>query len=199
MNHLRDIKSLKNKYFLMRHGQSESNVMGILVTDPTNGINYYGLTELGKKQVEESILNNKLLDKDTIIYTSDFLRTKETAEIARKVLKAKPVKLEKKLRERYFGIFEKASVSNYAKVWAEDSKNPDSKKYGVESANELLERMTSIIPGLEKKYSGKKILLVSHGDPCQLLNIGFLKMKASEHNHLKFIENADIRELKLKK
>jgi broad specificity phosphatase PhoE len=199
MNYLKDVISLKNRYFAMRHGQSEINVLHILVTDPANGINGYGLTELGKKQVEESVLNNKLLDKETIIYTSDFKRARETAEVARDVLKAKPVNLEKKLRERGFGIFEKTSSSNYAKVWAEDEINPDSKRYGNESANELLTRVTSLIPELEKKYSEKNILLISHGDPLQLLNIGFMKRDASQHTKLKFFDNAEIRELKLKK
>jgi probable phosphoglycerate mutase len=199
MNYLKDVISLKNRYFIMRHGQSESNVIGILVTDPANGIDSYGLTNLGKEQVKEAVLSNKLLDKETIICASDFKRARETAEIAMKVLKAKPVNHEKKLRERYFGIFEKASVSNYAKVWLEDRVNPESKKYEVESANEVLSRVTSLILDLEKKYSGKNILLVSHGDPCQLLSIGFMKKSASEHNTLKFIENAEIRELKLKR
>jgi broad specificity phosphatase PhoE len=199
MNYLQDITILKNRYFAMRHGQSTINVQHILVTDPANGLNRFGLTELGRKQVEEGVKDYKLLDNETIIYTSDFLRAKESAEIARKVLKAKPVNLEKKLRERYFGIFEMGPVSNYAKVWAEDQVNPDSKRYEVESANEVLSRVTSLIVELEKKHSGKNVLLISHGDPVQLLNIGFMKKPASEHSNLKFFENAEIRELKLKK
>lgn len=183
----------------MRHGQSTINVQHILVTKPANGINHYGLTELGRKQAEESVEKNKFLDNKTIIYSSDFLRAKETAEIARDILKADSINLEKKLRERGFGIFEKSPVSNYAKVWAEDELNPDSNKYDAESANELLSRITSLIIDLEKKYSGKKILLVSHGDPCQLLNIGFMKRPASEHTQMKCFENAEIRELKLKR
>ena len=199
MNYLRNITTLKNRYFAMRHGQSESNVMRILVTEPANGINGYGLTEFGRKQTEESIKRNKFLDKGTIIYSSDFKRAEETAEIARNVLKASPVNLEKKLRERCFGIFEKTSISNYEKVWAEDRINPDSKRYGAESANEVLSRVTSLILELEKKYSEKNILLVSHGDPIQILTISFMKEEISKHIDLKFIGNAEIRELKLKK
>lgn len=202
MNYLKDVISLKNRYFAMRHGHSESNALDIFVTDPDNGVDGYGLTELGRKQAEKSAKKNSqsnILDKETIIYTSDFKRARETAEIARIILKAAPVNLEKKLRERYFGIFEMDSLSNYTKVWEEDKANPNSKKYEVESANELLKRMTSIIPDLENKHSGKKILLVSHADPLQLLNVGFLKVSASEHCKLKFFENAEIRELKLKK
>lgn len=199
MNYLKDVTNLKNRYFAMRHGQSKANVMRILVTDPANGMNDYGLTDLGRKQAQESVENIEFLDKETIVYSSDFLRARETAEVVRKFIKSKPVNLEKRLRERGFGIFEMTPISNYAKVWAEDEANPDSKKYEVESANEVLSRVTSLIPDLERKYSGKNIILVSHGDPCQLLCIGFMKKPASEHSKMEHFANADIRELILKK
>ena len=42
---------LKNRYFAMRHGQSEANAAGIIVSDPANGCPRYGLTPLGRQQV----------------------------------------------------------------------------------------------------------------------------------------------------
>ena len=39
---------------------------------------------------------------------------------------------------------------------------------------EVLERTLALILELEEQYKGKKILLVSHGDPIQILQAYFL-------------------------
>jgi broad specificity phosphatase PhoE len=78
---LEDLKSKTkksgNKYFVMRHGEAESNELHILSTTLSNS---HHLTEKGKMHVVESakILQNENID---VIITSPFLRTKETAEI----------------------------------------------------------------------------------------------------------------------
>ena len=79
-------KKLKNRYFIIRHGESKANVAHILLSHPKDGMASFGLSPKGKKQVKISVLKNKkskLLDSDVIIYSSDFLRAKETAEIAK--------------------------------------------------------------------------------------------------------------------
>lgn len=199
MNYLEGLEKLKNHYFIIRHGESRANVKGIILSHPEAGTKAFGLTEKGKKQVEESASKNKVLDKSTIIYSSDFKRARETAEIARKVFKTKPVHLTKKLRERWFGGWERTHNSNYHKVWVDDKVNPEHKNMKVESASEVQARTTSLIIELEKEYSGKKILLVAHGDALQILITGFMKQCASSHRDIKHLEVAEIRELKLKR
>ena len=49
-----DATSLKNKYYAFRHGESQANVEGIIVSDPSIGTAKYGLSEKGRGQVEES-------------------------------------------------------------------------------------------------------------------------------------------------
>ena len=39
-----------NTYLIMRHGQSEANAQGIIVSDPKIGCFRYGLTALGREQ-----------------------------------------------------------------------------------------------------------------------------------------------------
>lgn len=71
------LKHLKNRYFIIRHGESKANVRGILLSHPKEGTVGFELTRKGKKQVKDSVLKNKqnkLLDSDVIIYSSDFLR-----------------------------------------------------------------------------------------------------------------------------
>ena len=197
MNHLAELTKLRNRYFIIRHGESRANVKGIILSHPKAGTRAFGLTENGKKQVLESANKNKVLDKDTIIYSSDFKRARETAEIVRNVVKAKPVHFTAKLRERWFGQWERTHNSNYHRVWVDDAVNPDHKNKKVESTNEVLARTTSLIFELEKKYSVKKIVLVAHGDALQILQTGFMKQCPSTHRSIKHLEVAEIRELRM--
>ncbi len=171
------IRPLHNQYFALRHGESEANQREIIVSDPKNGMNMYGLTSKGAKQVRVTVqeaYDAGILNSATVIYSSDFTRTQETAQIARQVLGCGPVNLTPKLRERFFGNWEKTHTSNYEKVWSDDEKDFCHKKEGVESRAEVLERTLALIIVLEEQHKGKRFLLVSHGDPIQILHAYFL-------------------------
>ncbi len=102
------------------------------------------------------------------------------------------------MRERYFGDWEQKHNRHYQDVWDEDINDPNHKNNNVESTAEVLDRTTSLIKDLEEKYSGKKILLVSHGDALQILQTGFEKVSSSCHRSLPHLNVAEIRELTLK-
>jgi len=191
-------KSLKNRYFIIRHGESKANVAHILLSHPKEGTVSYGLSPKGKKQVKDSVSKNKkkkILDSDVVIYSSDFLRAKETAEIARKLIGAKKINFHKNLRERYFGKYDKTSLDNIKIVWDYDKKNANHKHRGAESPNKILKRVLILIKQLDKKYKGKKILLVSHGDVLQILHTHFSGKPVSHHRLVPHLETAEIREL----
>ena len=42
--------SLRNRFFVLRHGQSLGNVAKIIVSDAKNGCSDYGLSDIGKEQ-----------------------------------------------------------------------------------------------------------------------------------------------------
>ena len=191
-------KKLNNRYFIVRHGKSKANVANILLSHPKEGTVSFGLSPKGKKQVKISISKskkNKLLSSDVIIYSSDFLRAIETAEIAKKLLGIKKINFHKNLRERYFGKYDKTSLDNIKIAWAHDEKNPNHKHKGIESPNKVLKRTLAVINELEKKYNGKKILLVSHGDVLQILHTYFSKKPITQHRRIPHLETAEIREL----
>ena len=193
-------KKLKNRYFIIRHGESEANVADILLSHPKEGVINFGLSKKGKRQVKNSISKSKkskLLDSDVIIYSSDFLRARETAEIAKNLLDAKKINFHKNLRERYFGKYDKTSLDNIKIAWEHDEKNPNHKHKGIESPNKVLKRILAVIDELEKKYKDKKILLVSHGDVLQILHTYFSKKSVSQHRQIPHLETAEIRELKV--
>lgn len=186
---------LKNNYYVMRHGQSKANVAEIIVSHPEHGTHEdYALSELGRKQAKKSAENCDLSDK-TIIYTSDFSRARETAEIMREVLAAPEIHTSENLRERHFGEWEKTESSNYANLWEHDKTSADYRENSVESVNSVLERATRLVLNLEKRYKDKDILLVSHGDTLQILQTGFEKVDPGGHRSLRPLETAEIRQV----
>jgi glucosyl-3-phosphoglycerate phosphatase len=203
MNHLENITKLNNQYFVLRHGQSNANISGIVLSHLEEGKKEeWSLTAVGESQVENSVKKAKvdnLLGSDTIIYSSPFSRCKKSAEIAKKILEVNnDIVFDDRLRERWFGDWEKTDNSAYQKVWDEDKNNPEHKEKNVESALEVQKRTTSLIKDLEEKYKGKKILLVSHGDALQILQTGFQKISAAIHRESKHLKTAEIRKLDIK-
>jgi broad specificity phosphatase PhoE len=177
---------------------SGANEEGIIVSDPAHGVLGYGLTNQGREEVRAAAMSapeHGILDKETIIFFSDFSRTKETAEIVAEVLGVKKVTKTPKLRERFFGDWEKMPSTHYDKVWNDDKRDHTHKNNGVESVSEVLERVLSLINDIEEGYSGKKILLVSHGDTLQILQTAFENSSPSAHRMLLPLQTAEIRKL----
>ena len=182
----------------MRHGQSRANVAGIIVSRIENDRRGdYGLSELGRQQALAAARGCGL-PGDTVICSSDFSRARQTGEIVRAHLGAREVVLAEALRERCFGEWEGSPAGNYARVWAADERNPDHPDGDVEPVTAVLDRTTAFIVDLERRYSGRDILLVSHGDPLRILQAGFLRMNPSRHRSLPDLATAEIRRLRLR-
>ncbi len=175
-----------------------ANLRRIIVSHPDNGLTEFGLSEQGIVQVEQSLASRGDLGPETLIVSSDFRRALDSAEIAQRALCCEtPLATETRLRERFFGHLELTPDSAYHRVWEEDARDPDSDRGGMESANQVTARVTSLIAELERQYSGRTILLVSHGDALQLLQTAFLKQNAARHRALEHMHTAEIRLLKL--
>lgn len=202
MNYLEPLSQLNNNYFAMRHGQSMANCAGIIVSTAVNGVDNYGLSEEGRKQVTQSVeqhlLEIKCLNADTLIFCSDFKRTCETAQSVHEHLQcSKPIEPNKRLRERNFGDFELTSDENYQIVWANDGDDGGHTLNNVESAESVMQRATQLLLSLEESYQDKTILLVAHGDTLQILQAAFKKQTASKQRTLVHLETAEIRKLEL--
>lgn len=187
-------KVLYNRYFIMRHGKSEANLAEIILSDPQEGTRAWGLCEEGRKQVEQSVTTFPF-EKPPRIISSDFTRARETAELAAKWLNLPEPLLDIRLRERFFGDWEKTDHSNYQKVWADDRLDGTHCNHGVESALEVQQRTSSLILELEEKSRDQLYLLVSHGDALQILQTWFLDTHASRHRELEHLDTAEIREM----
>lgn len=202
VNELRGTTFLKNRYFVLRHGESEANIAGLITSDPVQCISNYGLTKHGNEQVIATVRKAKLkgwLNAETVIYCSDFKRTVETAEVVRKMLGAGKFHVSRALRERSFGEYNGKKVSEYIEIWPQAKHDKlKQQKNGVEGPMEILDRLLTLIKQLESEYEGRNILLVSHGDPLQVLQAAFAGLSPEQSRLLKYIEPAEIRELTLK-
>jgi len=193
-------QKLHNRYFIIRHGHSKANEAAIVLSHPEHGkLEEFTLTGKGEQQVFDSVTAAKakgLLDSNAIIISSPFSRCKRTAEIAKEVLGIRDeIIFDERLRERWFGVWERTDNTAYDKVWAEDVKDPHHKVGGVESAHGVQQRTAELIHDLEARYQGKVIILVSHGDALQIMQTAFQKKSPAVHRSLQHLETAEVREL----
>lgn len=156
---------LNNKYFILRHGEALSNVKDTMSSWPEK--KRFPLTKKGRKQIKEAVEKIKKENID-FIFSSDLLRTRESAEIIGKALKIKP-KYDKRIREYNFGVFNGMLLKSYQDLFSDQLKRFHLKPKNGENYKEIEERMYSFLKDLEKAYKGKSILIVSHQLPIILL------------------------------
>ncbi|PMR80964.1 histidine phosphatase family protein [Halomonas urumqiensis] len=151
----------------MRHGHSQANARGVIASTPQHALQGFGLSPQGEAQLQ-ALMENWHWPVPSLVLHSDFLRTTETAaRVATHFGLA--MQAETGLRERYFGTFEGEPDTRYAEVWALDANDPGHSEHGVESVARVAERMRGVIDAQERAHRDETILLVSHGDPLQIL------------------------------
>ncbi|MDD5050916.1 MAG: class I tRNA ligase family protein [Candidatus Pacebacteria bacterium] len=163
---LREKSSRKNNYFLVRHGEAESNLTGTVSCRPDDP---YKLTEKGRKEVEATakLLKKKKID---VIFVSDYVRTKETAEIIREALNISPDKviIDIRLREDNIGVYQGKTWKEYQDEYPyleRFVKTPE----GGETLAEVRKRSGDFLFDIDSRFSGKNILIVSHDTPMTLV------------------------------
>jgi len=186
-----------NAYFVLRHGESDANREGVIVSLPTDGASAYGLTLRGREQVATSVERARrdgTLAAVDLVLSSPFLRTLQSAQIAASVFAA-PVEVDDRLRERAFGELERTTDANYAKVWARDRQDPLHTEWGVESAAAVLRRASNLVEDLDARAPGRTILLCTHGDVISILSSGLLDQDLKLHREVAAIGVAELRRL----
>lgn len=186
---------LKNKYFLLRHGKTihqaeKKNIIYFYPDDNPPCI----LLDKGTKEVQLAgeALKGKNID---LIFSSDILRAKQTAEIVAELINYDLEKIvyDTRLRDVNWGIFGGKSKED---AWAYYN-NDMIKKFelGVpngESWNECRSRMVEVLKEIEDNFENKNILIVSHGDPLLLLE-GYMRSNSNEELMLKMSRKEDIK------
>ncbi len=159
-----------NNYYILRHAESEkNNYKGKEINNTKLESDKYDLTEKGIEQAKKvaKFFKDK---KIHFVFSSPFLRAKRTAEIIAKETGLK-TEIDERLKEMDHGSICEGK-DYYACVPKEEYPNKDfDTKFGLdgESRNDVRKRIFEFLRELEKKYEGKNILIISHGDPLWLL------------------------------
>jgi len=165
---------MHNQYYIIRHGYSLRNKKNIASCWPEKF--YFPLTKKGKKQIKE-VAKKLKTKKINLIFSSDILRTKQTAKIIGKELGIKP-KFDKRLREVNVGVFYGKPIDEIGRFWDKERKLSPleyyKKRFQIappkgETYTDIEKRLSNFIKEMEKKYKGKNILIVGHQRPLTLL------------------------------
>ncbi|MBI2063950.1 MAG: class I tRNA ligase family protein [Candidatus Yanofskybacteria bacterium] len=169
----------KNTFYVLRHGFSTKNGVGGkgMITSSRLEHDKYELTAEGKEQVQK-VADSLAADGGVdLIFSSPFLRTRQSAEIVAKKLGRK-VNIDERLKELDHGTA--CEGQTHMVCIPPDTVLTFDTKYGDgESWRDVKIRMSDAIRELDQKYENKKILLVSHGDPIWILE-GFTENWADE-------------------
>ncbi len=187
-----------NRFFVMRHGEAENNVKGIVSSHENNP---HHLTENGKVQAGEAA-KMLLKEKIDVIIASPFIRTKETAEIVAKTIGFDPSQIvfDHRIEEIHAHAFDGKPIGEYHDALHMHAHGFWDVPEGCESYADLKKRMGAFLYDVNAKYQGKTILVVTHDSPLWLLlaaSNGWDEHKTvhERDNRMHFIGNAEVRAL----
>lgn len=168
----------KNKYFLLRHGQTIYQKENREINYPKDENFFITLTKEGEemiKAVAHKLKNTCAEDDQSIdlIISSPFVRTKQTAEIIAGYVDAEII-YDERLVDINMGEFAGKSWAEYSQFFLGKEERFNKRPKDGENWNDILKRSKDFLVDVEKKYQNKNILIISHGDPLWLL-AGLLK------------------------
>lgn len=178
-------KTSGNQYFMMRHGEADSNVEMIISSSPDNP---HHLTESGKKEVRASA---KTLPKVDLIITSPLVRTKETADLVAETLglSKEQVVVDDRLSEINLSILNNKHITAYWKLLPTYEERFMKGPEGGESVLDVKRRIGELLYEIEEKYSGRTILFVTHEYPVWMMQSVVGGMGYKELVELKSVDN----------
>ncbi len=141
--------------FVLRHGESENNVLGLDCADLSNKA-LYGLTALGVDQIERVASEPRGFD---VILHSPLRRAVESAVILSQTW-GTALTREDLLIEVSVGVFENRPEAE-RRDWK--MKNGTRDYPSGESRSDVDQRVTAVLDRICTSYRGQSVLLVTHG------------------------------------
>lgn len=171
---------LNNFYFILRHGEARSNKERFVSSWPEKVHN--PLTDKGRKKIER--ISEKLKkQKIDIIFSSDLLRTKQSAEIIAKKIGLK-INFDKNLREIDMGIYNAKKEQSWNDFFKTNFKRFVRRPKNGENYRDVKKRVTKFIKQINQRYKNKKILIISHG--CVLFSLQAIVKNLTEKQEIRF-------------
>ncbi|MFH1426058.1 MAG: histidine phosphatase family protein [Candidatus Kerfeldbacteria bacterium] len=155
--------NVRNQFFVVRHGRAENNDLDI-VSCKYETQEPYGLSKKGKDEILKEAEEYKDFD---VIYTSPYRRAKETASLFANTSHCEIVE-DERLEEFDTGILDMKP----SEAFSEAMKNHSEVDYVFENGESFFnvsERLIDFITEINTKQQDKKILIVTHGVPAEIL------------------------------
>ena len=164
---------MAKKIITIQHTEAEHHKRGIV-----GGWTNLNLTEEGKIQADNIGINlkNKFENDKYIIYSSDLLRAKTTAEIIAKYTGTRPI-YRQDLREQCFGI-----ATNQTQQWFREHRSERNLEIpliyhraieGAETGAELYNRVINVVKEIDSKEN-ENIVVVGHGGSIHMFVAAWL-------------------------
>ena len=165
--------------WVVRHGQSAGNValeeaeaQGLERLDLAHRDVDVPLSELGERQAEALgawIAEQPEDERPTVVYTSPYVRARQTADIALKAAGLDlPRVVDERLREREFGAWDGLTRRGITAKFPEESERRTQlgKFYhrppGGESWTDVLQRLRAALDDVRTDAQGERVMLVAH-------------------------------------
>lgn len=142
--------SSETTIYMLRHGQTNSNLSPILQSHLDVPLNHQGRLEA---RTAALLLPNSYFD---VCYSSPLSRAAETASIIVSFLEI-PISIDDRIIERFIGSWGGRLKIDFANATPEEKKD-------VETDSAMMERTFSFLNEVARIQVGKKILVISHCD-----------------------------------
>lgn len=170
--------------YITRHGQTDWNVEHKVQGKADIELNSRGIEQAGKTR------ENLSKEKIDLIICSPLQRAKQTAEVINSE-RYIPIIFDERISERDVGEFEgrKQEDFDFKRFWSYKS---DIKYEKAENIKEFFSRIYAFLDDIKSQYSGKNILLVSHGGVSIPVNCYFNGIPENDELLLKLVlENCE--------
>lgn len=176
---------------LMRHGEAEHNVKGLVnpVSPEDDAKNL--LTAKGEREVKRTadILKKTKID---VIISSPSHRAKETARIVGEALDiVSEIETMPELYDTMISGFDGKTEKEFKSSFASPAERFYKKPNGSENLRELRARVMKAAAKICEKYRGKTVLVLTHGDPAWLLLAALEGRGEAEYESVPYLKPAE--------
>ena len=157
----------KNRYLILRHGKTIVQTRKGKIAYDWPSLDSFPLIKKGENKIRKLVKKLKK-EKIDIIYSSDSLRARQTAEIVAKEFGLE-IKFDPRLRDINLGTYQNREKKEFRRDFPKTLERFEKRVPGGDSWLDIKKRVINFLKDIDEKHEGKNILIISHGDPLWLL------------------------------
>lgn len=181
--------------YIMRHGEAGHNIKGTVGPVVHQYDRHNKLTQTGKKEVLTAVksLRKKGID---VIVTSPLRRAEETAKIISRELGGIKINVRDDLADINVGAWHGKTIQEVDKLLPPEKRFENSFPQG-ESVRDTRARIMKAIAEIIKENAGKRILIISHGDPLWVLHAALEGAREKEYDSSWYPRTGEVKKITL--